>query len=447
LVPSSNHEREANWRVDRIINRIVARSAAGLCILVLLLLPVKTSAQEVPELEINSRAYIVLDADTGEIYAQRNAHDQRAIGSLTKIFSTIEAIERASLTTEVTTSEWDYVPEDASVMGFTAGDTFTLEELLYGMMLPSGNDAAHAVARSVGRTSDDMSDTDAFRQFVDWMNLRVQAMGLVDTHLKNPDGWGVPDHHSSAYDLATFTRYALQYPEFEKLISTKTYETDNGYNLTNNNRLLGESPSIVGGKTGYDWDAGWCLVEVARRGDTTMISVTLDGVHDDGDWYDDNVVLLDYAFDQKEKREERGEAFEGDVAAYVDPSAALVAKSFAAAGSTTGQGTVTKAQGTPESTALPDSLFDSASPTVVAPVQSNSVSNSGGSDSSGFRLLAVAAVAVLVVGVRFADAWRRDPAGNPWTLKPKQALVSNEVLADVGDTQQMDPVMENGGEN
>jgi D-alanyl-D-alanine carboxypeptidase len=431
LVQSPTYGRASDLLTRGNAYGIVLRVVAVLSILALFIFPTKTSGQVVPELQINSRAYIVIDADTGEIYAQRAAHDQRAIGSLTKVFTTIEAIERAPLSTEITTTEFDYVPEDASVMGFSAGETFTLEELLYGVMLPSGNDAAHAIARTLGKSSDDMSDVESFRQFVGWMNQRVQAMGLTDTNLKNPDGWGVPDHYSSAYDLAAFTRYALQYPEFEKLISTKDYSTSNGYNLRNNNRMLGLYPSIVGGKTGYDWDAGWCLIEVARRGDTTMISVTLDGVAPD-DWYDDNRVLLDYAFEQKAEREEKGQPFAGDFAAFTDPGAALVDASYLPGGSGTGQVAVAQAASTPvTAVVLGPAVTKVASPTTVAPVQSASDGTSGNSDSSGFRVLVVAAVALLVIGVRLVDSWRRKPSGTPWTMTPKPALVSQEGIVEV----------------
>jgi D-alanyl-D-alanine carboxypeptidase len=437
LVPFRKNEREPNRLSRGNALSVILRAGAVLTWIALLVSPMQTAGQDVPELQINSRAYIVLDAETGEIYAQRVAHDQRAIGSLTKVFTAIEALDRAPLSTEITTSEFDYVPEDASEMGFNAGENFTLEELLYGVMLPSGNDAAHAIARTLGKSSDDMSDVDAFRQFVGWMNERVQAMGLTDTHLMNPDGWGVPNHYSSAYDLATFTRYALQYPEFVELISTEEYTTDNGYKLKNNNRMLGLYPSIVGGKTGYDWDAGWCLIEVARRGDTTMISVTLDGVAPD-DWYDDNAVLLDYAFEQKAKREE-GQPFAGDIAAFKDPGAALVNTSFLPGGSGTGQVVVAQIAASPTAALAPTSLEpaipDEASPTVVAPVESASASASGSSHSSGLRLFAVAAVALLVIGVRFMDSWRRNPNGTPWTMRPKTALASQDGPIDVTETK------------
>lgn len=292
-------------------------------------------AQEVPELKINSKRYIVIDADTGEIYAQRNAHEQAAMASLTKVFTAIEAIEAGPPTLRITTSEADLVSPENSMMGFAAGETFSLEDLLYGLMLPSGNDAANAIARSLGAQAGDTSEQ-AVQRFMDRMNTRIKNMGLTDTNLVNPSGWGVPNHHSSAHDLAVFTMYALQYPRFVQLISTLEHETATGnYQLRNNNRLMTQYPSLLGGKTGFDYDAGWCLIEVARRNGNTMISVTMDGIHPD-DWYDDNKVLLEYAFEQKEARQASNAPITGQVVTFRDPDAAVITQ-LATAGGSLGQ--------------------------------------------------------------------------------------------------------------
>jgi D-alanyl-D-alanine carboxypeptidase len=275
--------------------------------------------QEVPELQVNSAAYIVIDADTGEIFAQKNAHEQRAMASLTKVFTLIEALKRAPLNMTVTTEADDLYDENSSLMGFGPGETFTLEELLYGLMLPSGNDAAHAIARAIGTQPGD-SGEDGYERFVSWLNERVQRMGLKDTALVNPHGWGVPGHHSTAYDLAAFIRYAIQEPEFVNIFGTETYVTANGYELRNNNRLMYSYDELIGGKTGYDWDAGYCLIAVAQRNGHTAISVTLDGIAPD-DWYDDNRVLLDYALTELDNR---GGGVVGEIAAYTDPDLSLV---------------------------------------------------------------------------------------------------------------------------
>jgi D-alanyl-D-alanine carboxypeptidase len=299
------------------------------------------SAQEVPELEIHSTAYIVVDADTGEIFAQKNAHDHRAMASLTKVFTAIEALKRAPLDQSITTHDSDLVSDDATQVGFGSGEDFSLVDLLYGMLLPSGNDAANAIARGIGTEPGDTSDDQSYQRFIDWMNERIQLMGLQDTHLVNSNGWGVPDHYSSAYDLATFMRYAVQDPTFLEIIGTTEYSTANGYYFTNTNKILGSTPNLIGGKTGYDDDAGYCLIEVGQRDGHTMISVTLDGVAPD-DWYDDNVVLLNYAFDQADAR---GGVIEGDVASYTNPDVAVLSSASAA-------GAIQGAAANPNSAAL-----------------------------------------------------------------------------------------------
>jgi D-alanyl-D-alanine carboxypeptidase len=235
-----------------------SRRAAGAVSLAVVLLAVMAlgtplaRAQEVPELRITSTNYIAIDAETGEIYAQRGAHERRAPASLTKVFTAIETIESVPPEMPVITSESDMVSEFASQVGFAPGEQFSVEELLYGMMLPSGNDAARALARTAGAEEGD-TDEEALDRFLARINQRIQNMGLTDTHLVNPDGWGVPDHYSSAYDLAAFTMYALRYPRFVKAFSTGTYETaDGAYEFRNNNRMLRTYEGIVGGKTGYD---------------------------------------------------------------------------------------------------------------------------------------------------------------------------------------------------
>ncbi|MBA3337575.1 MAG: D-alanyl-D-alanine carboxypeptidase [Chloroflexia bacterium] len=300
-----------------------------LCVLAILLFSslggATAYAQEVPELQITSKHYIVIDATTGEVFAQRGANDRVAIASLTKVFTAIEAIETAPLEQTLTTHTSDLFGDSSTTMGFGPDETFTLEDLLYGMMLPSGNDAAHAIARELG-SSEDVAEEEAVSAFVERINERLRNMGLTDTNVVNPHGWGVPEHYSSAHDLATFTMYALQYPGFVDLISTSTYITSDGlYALSNTNKMLNLYNGIIGGKTGYDDDAGWCLIEVARRDGSTMISVTLDGVAPD-DWYDDNRVLLDYAFTQKANRLTANRPISGETLSFLDPDAAFIAE-------------------------------------------------------------------------------------------------------------------------
>lgn len=281
-------------------------------------------AQDVPELQIHSTRYIVIDADTGDVYAQRNADEEVAIASLTKLFTAVQAVNMAPLDTPITTTAGDLKSADATTMGFGPGETYTLEDLLYGLLLPSGNDAAHAIARTLGYQEGD-TDEEAVDRFMALVNQRVQNMGLTHTHLLNPDGWGVPGHYSSAADVASFMQYVTEYPTLVEIMGTRSYTTSNGLiTMTNSNKLMNSYGSLVAGKTGYDDDAGWCLVILASSGETNMIAVTLDGIAPD-DWYDDNRTLLEYGFQQKSKLANAGTPFEGDVIGYVDPDKAQLA--------------------------------------------------------------------------------------------------------------------------
>jgi D-alanyl-D-alanine carboxypeptidase len=375
-------------------------------------------AQEVPELQITSTNYIAIDAATGEIYAQRGAHEHRAPASLTKVFTAIETIESLPPDAEVTTSEADLVSEFASQVGFSPGEHFSVEELLYGMMLPSGNDAARALARTAGAEEGD-TDEEAVNRFLSRLNQRIQNMGLTDTHLVDPDGWGVPGHYTSPYDLAAFMMYALRYPRFVKAFSTLDYETaDGSYAFRNNNRMLRTYDGIVGGKTGYDDDAGWCLINVAQRNGRRVIAVTMNGVAPD-DWYDDNRVLLDYALDQQALRAETGGGVTGEVVRFRDPDAAVIL-AMGSAGGMIGEPAVKAAPkvrpGAPQPVAVP-------------------VERVGASGAGWNAALCVAAALIVVQGFatwQLRSGRRRNrPRMILATANPPQATVLGPILEPV----------------
>lgn len=295
------------------------------------------SAQEVPELQINSKRYIVADIETGDVFAQKGARDRVAIASLTKVFTAVQAMAMAPLDTPITTVDADlrspeggYFGTSGTLMGFGVGETYTLEEMLYGMLLPSGNDAANAIARSLGSQPGDTPQK-ATQRFMNLMNQRLADMGLTDTHLVNPHGWGVTGHYSSAWDVAAFARYVSNDAVLMDMLGTKTYTTSNGLTVSNTNRLLTQNDTIIGGKTGFDLDAGYCLMNIAGQGDERMVAVTLDGIAP-GDWYDDNRLLLEYGFDQKQELAGSGASFPGDVALIRDPASADIARGVAAGG-------------------------------------------------------------------------------------------------------------------
>jgi D-alanyl-D-alanine carboxypeptidase (penicillin-binding protein 5/6) len=387
--------------------RVFACAVAAFAVAAICLNLTSVHAQEVPQLQIHSKRYIVIDADTGEVFAQRNAHEEVAIASLTKVFTTIEALERGNLDQVITTHNSDvFDPTSSTVMGFGPGESFTLRDLLYGMMLPSGNDAAHAIARALGYQKGD-TDAEAVARFVGEINERIKNMGLTETHLVRPDGWGVKGHYSSAHDLAVFTMYALQYPMFVDLISTSSYTTSDGsYTVTNTNKMLNTYQDLIGGKTGYDDDAGYCLIEVARRDGNTMISVTLDGIAPD-DWYDDDRVLLDYAFDQKEARVAAKRPITGEILGFRDPDAARL-QTQATPGASVGQPDPTA---TSSSSPVSDTEVGPTAEPATPTSDPTNIKNSGGPN---WKLVIAATVAaiVIVAGVAGSVAGGSD-AGEP----------------------------------
>ena len=373
-------------------HRAWRRAIALVSILVAMVMPMRVTAAQTADLDISSERYIVVDAETGEVFAAKGADDEVAIASLTKVFTTIEALERAPLDLEITTKESDLFDANSTTMGFGPGETFTLRDLLYGMMLPSGNDAAHAIARAIGRQPGD-SDEEAVDRFMQYVNERVDRMGLTGTRLVNPHGWGVPGHYSSARDVAAFVMYALQYPTFVDVIAATEYTTGNGYTVVNTNRLLNSYSGLLGGKTGYDDDAGYCLVEVARRDGSTMISVTLDGVAPDV-WYQDNAVLLDYAFAQKAQRLESGRGVGGNAVSFRDPDAAVIA-AIATSGASIGQAQPLQDQ--------------SPAPAAAEPVPVAAVAGTTAAvGASAWSLAAALLVAALVVTVSVAGRFFGD---------------------------------------
>lgn len=225
---------------------------------------------------------VILDGDSGTILYGKNAHARSAPASLTKIMSAILAIERAKPQDRVRVDVDSRSMWDSTVMGLTPGDVVSLETLLYGLMLPSGNDAALAIARHVAGSE---------AAFVDLMNARVRALGLEDTQFRNPHGLDADGHYSSPYDLAVMARQGMQDPLFASVAATRYWQAE-GYSLYNLNRLLGQYPGADGVKVGFTDNAGRCIVASATR-DGHRVFVTLMRSNDP---IGESRALLDYTF-------------------------------------------------------------------------------------------------------------------------------------------------------
>jgi len=216
-----------------------------------------------------SRASLIMDLATGGVVFQRNANARLAPASITKIMTAIVVLEHADLQEKVTALQEDMI--EGSSMGLRPGDTLTVGQLLWGMLLPSGNDAAYALARHVGRGSQ--------AQFAQMMNDKAREMGLQDTQFANPHGLDNPNHFSSAYDLAQISRYALRNPVFARIVATPefTAQASRTFKLTNVNSLLfmtSAVPGVNGVKTGFTEQAGESMVaSVDREGHKVLVVV------------------------------------------------------------------------------------------------------------------------------------------------------------------------------
>ena len=228
----------------------------------------------------------VLDETSGALLYSIDPFAREAPASITKIATTIVALERQPDIQQVyttTVSATNLVACDgSSVMGLEPNDHVTLETLLNGMMLPSGNDAAEQVAYSLAGSRE---------TYVGWMNQRVAALGLRDTHFVTPSGMDADDHYSSAYDMALLSRYAMQNQEFRTLAATKSY-VGNDYYMHNLNPMLYSYDGADGVKIGYTDIAGRTIVASATR-DGHRIYVSLMGTRN---FTGDCTALFDWIF-------------------------------------------------------------------------------------------------------------------------------------------------------
>jgi D-alanyl-D-alanine carboxypeptidase (penicillin-binding protein 5/6) len=235
---------------------------------------------------------ILVDLDTRSILWERNPHLSHAPASTTKLVSSLVALANFAPERQVTiTADALHQAGDETVMGIHAGETYTVSELLAGMLLISGNDAATAMA----------VDTVGMDRFVATMNAQIAALGLHDSHFTTPVGLDDPGQLSSAYDLAAVaTVTGESFPKFQQLVATTDMQLPAGpghpaFALHNLNRLLQLYPPTVGVKPGYTGNAGPCLVAEAVRDGHRMIGVLLGAPH----LYSDMRSLLDWGFTQK----------------------------------------------------------------------------------------------------------------------------------------------------
>ena len=251
-----------------------------ICLLTALLLCVPARAAE-PAPEIQARAAVVLHPETGRVLYEKNADAFLPIASTTKIMTALVVLERCDLSETVTIQPEDTAVEGSS-MSLRPGETVTVEQLLYGLMLRSGNDAALALARYTA------GSTEAFAEL---MNDKAASLGLKQTHFCNPHGLDAEGHGSTARELARLAAAAMENDVFRSIVSTERKAFGNQI-YVNHNRLLRTYPGALGVKTGYTRAAGRILVSCAEREGTRFVCVT---ISDPDDWAD-HTALLDWAF-------------------------------------------------------------------------------------------------------------------------------------------------------
>lgn len=240
-----------------------------------------TSAQP----EVIGGGGILVDIDSGDILFEKNSQEKRKIASLVKIMTTTIALEHKKFDDKI------YISQKASevgenVMGVSTGEIYALKELLYGLILHSGNDSAYAIAEGVAGSD---------KRFAEWMNFKAAELGLKDTYFA--DASGLDDSsYSTPEDLVKLTRYALKNPNFKEIVGTvekevygDTHKYVYMYNQTN---LLTTYPGVAGVKTGFTEEAGLCLVTYAENGGKRVVGVVLNSADRKGDM----VLMLDHGY-------------------------------------------------------------------------------------------------------------------------------------------------------
>ena len=252
---------------------------------------------------INSKIGYLLDNQTMKTLIDIQGEKRVPMASTTKIMTAVIALEQAPQNETVTVGQdavTEVIKNEGSNANLVAGEKIRMIDMLYALMLPSGDDAAIAIADTISGSS---------QKFVTLMNSYAKKLGLKDTHYINPDGLTYytdpghkadTNHYTTAHDLALLTHYAMQNPLFEQIVKTQTYTIPktadhNSHVWTNTDNLIEEYPGVMGIKTGYTVEAGYCLVFAATDGKHELIGVVLDGAQED-DRFTDAETMLTWGF-------------------------------------------------------------------------------------------------------------------------------------------------------
>lgn len=245
----------------------------------------RVSAQTAVAVSSSASAAVLYEPLSGRVLYEKNAHDKRPMASTTKLMTALLAAERLAPGAVLTATE-EAVPVEGTDIGLRVGDRMTRDDLLYGLLLASGNDAANVLALSMA---------DSYEAFAALMNERANALGMTKSHFVTPSGLDADGHGASAYDMALLAAAVLENETLAAVCATSSATVSVGGReqiLHNHNRLLTQYPDCIGMKTGYTSQSGRCLVSAAKRDGVTLIAVTLNCPND----WEEHRLLLDEGF-------------------------------------------------------------------------------------------------------------------------------------------------------
>ncbi|WP_019244032.1 MULTISPECIES: D-alanyl-D-alanine carboxypeptidase family protein [Bacillus] len=249
---------------------------------------------------ISGEAAIVLNQQSEKVLFSKNEHEKLYPASTTKIMTALLAIEKGDLEDVIMVGKEVSLKESGESTAYLQkGQTLTLKQLLSGLMLPSGNDAARTIAIYVAnKEKPGLSNKKAMEYFVSLMNKRAKELGANESNFMNPHGLHHKNHFSTAYDLVKIASEAMKHQEFQEIVNQKMYR-DSELTYSNRNKLLDDDNDYFykganGVKTGYTDEAGYCLVSSATRKNQNVIAVVLHSTKNDV--WSDSINLLDYGF-------------------------------------------------------------------------------------------------------------------------------------------------------
>jgi D-alanyl-D-alanine carboxypeptidase len=244
---------------------------------------------------VSANNAVLIQQTTGEILYEKNAHDKQSIASITKIMTAIIAIESGKMQEIAKTSRRAIYMEGSSIY-LEQGENMSVEDLVFGLMLRSGNDAAIAISEHVAGSMEG---------FVYLMNEKARWLGMTNTHFDNPHGLDSDSHYSTAYDMALLMRYAMENDQFKVITGTTFHQAENrSYGWGNKNKLLTSLYEYcIGGKTGYTRKSGRTLTTAAHKNQTDLIAVTLNGPND----WQDHIQMYEWGFNNFVETSSKGQ--------------------------------------------------------------------------------------------------------------------------------------------